>query len=40
LIALVDFFVARACPNLVAGFFADFSRSRFAVGRLPDFRAR
>jgi hypothetical protein len=37
LIALIDFFVARACADLVAGFFADFSRSRPAASRLRDF---
>jgi hypothetical protein len=40
LIALIYFFVARAGPGLVAGFFADFSRPWPAAGRLRDFLAR
>jgi hypothetical protein len=40
LIALIDFFVARAGPSLVAGFFVDFSGPRPAAGRLRDFLTR
>jgi hypothetical protein len=40
LIALIDFFVTRACPGLVAGFFAGFSRPWLTAGRLRDFLTR